>query len=65
LLDQAAAAFNDAQDALKAGDLARYQSDVNKGADLVRQAQQQSAGTTAPNPAPSQPQTTPTTTASA
>jgi uncharacterized membrane protein (UPF0182 family) len=46
LLDQAAAAFNDAQNALKAGDLAGYQSDVNKGADLVRQAQQQSTGAT-------------------
>jgi hypothetical protein len=65
LLDQAAAAFNDAQDALKAGDLGRYQADVQKGADLVRQAQQQSAGTTGSSPAPSQPQTTPTTTASA
>jgi uncharacterized membrane protein (UPF0182 family) len=65
LLDQAAAAFNDAQDALKAGDLARYQADVNKGADLVRQAQQQSAGsggTSGPAPASSTP---PTTTASA
>ena len=65
LLDQAAAAFNDAQDALKSGDLARYQADVNKGADLVRQAQQQasgSGGTSGPAPPSSTP---PTTTASA
>jgi uncharacterized membrane protein (UPF0182 family) len=55
LLDQAAAAFNDAQDALKAGDLARYQADVNKGAALVAQAQQLAGGTP----------TTSTTTASA
>jgi uncharacterized membrane protein (UPF0182 family) len=58
LLDQAAAAFNDAQDALKAGDLARYQTDVNKGADLVRQAQQ-AVATSSSTP------TTSTTTASA
>jgi uncharacterized protein len=63
LLDQAAAAFNDAQDALKAGDLARYQADVNKGADLVRQAQQL-ASTPAPASAPAS-STPPTTTASA
>jgi uncharacterized membrane protein (UPF0182 family) len=45
LLDQAAAAFNDAQAALQAGDLARYQADVNKGAALVAQAQQAAGGT--------------------
>ena len=51
LLDQAAAAFKDADDALKAGDLARYQADVNNGANLVRQAQQQAGGTTTTTPA--------------
>jgi len=39
-------------DALKAGDLARYQSDVNKGADLVRQAQQQAGANSAPATTP-------------
>ena len=66
ILDQAAAAFNDAQDALKAGDLARYQSDVNKGAGLVRQAQQASGNSGGGTSAPSSPSSTPpTTTASA
>jgi uncharacterized protein len=61
LLDQAAAAFTDAQSALQAGDLGRYQSDINKAQQLVTQAQQQSS-----TPAPtSGPATTPTTTASA
>jgi len=59
LLDQAAAAFNDAQAALSRGDLAGYQASVNKGADLVRQAQSASAGTSA-TPA-QQSQTTATT----
>src|SRR5207248_9914287 len=53
LLDQAASAFNDAQDALKAGDLGRYKADVDKGADLVRQAQAAStAGSGAPATTP-------------
>jgi uncharacterized membrane protein (UPF0182 family) len=57
LLDQAAQAFTDAQAALTRGDLNGYQTSVNKGADLVRQAQQASGSTPAP--------TTNTTTASA
>jgi uncharacterized membrane protein (UPF0182 family) len=38
LLDQAANALNDADAALKAGDLARYQRDVNTARDLINQA---------------------------
>ncbi|MBV8984266.1 MAG: hypothetical protein JO248_07480, partial [Acidimicrobiia bacterium] len=63
LLDQAATHFNNAQNALKNGDLAGYQNEVNAGVALVQQAQQQSANTSTPAPAPSG--SPPTTTASA
>src|SRR5436305_7735554 len=58
ILDQAAAAFNDAQDALKRGDLAGYQNEVNAGAEDVRKAQQASGGSSGPG---QQTQTPPTT----
>src|SRR5436305_1544865 len=48
LLDQAATHFNNAQDALKRGDLSAYQKEVDAGADLVRQAQK--ASTPGPQP---------------
>jgi len=63
LLDQAATHFNNAQNALKNGDLAGYQNEVNAGVALVQQAQQQSANTGTSAPAPSG--SPPTTTASA
>jgi hypothetical protein len=46
LLGQANDAYNDAQTALKNGDLSGYQKAVDKMADLIRQAQQGSAPTT-------------------
>jgi uncharacterized protein len=42
LLDQAATALEDAQKALERGDLAGYQTGVNRARDLIRQAQQAS-----------------------
>ncbi|MBV8162394.1 MAG: UPF0182 family protein [Acidimicrobiia bacterium] len=55
LLDQAAAAFNDAQTALQQGNLATYQADINHGSDLVKQAQALENNAT-----PTQGSTTPT-----
>jgi len=47
LLAQAGTAYNDAQTALKAGNLAEYQKAVDRMADLIRQAAAASgAGTT-------------------
>ena len=57
LLNSAATHFNNAQDALRRGDLAGYQNEVNAGAKDVQQAQQISGGPGAPQ----QPQTPPTT----
>jgi uncharacterized membrane protein (UPF0182 family) len=47
LLAQAETAYNDAQTALKNGDLAGYQKAVERVADLIRQARQASGATTA------------------
>ena len=58
LLNDAATHFNNAQDALKRGDLAGYQNEVNAGAEDVRKAQQASGGSSGPG---QQTQTTPTT----
>jgi uncharacterized membrane protein (UPF0182 family) len=63
LLSDAATHFNNAQTALKNGDLAGYQNEVNAGVKDVQQAQQ-AAGTSTPAPA-SGSSTPPTTTASA
>ena len=67
LLDQAAAAFNDAQTALKNGDLTGYQNNVNKAQQLITAAQQASgnAGPSTPAPSGSPSGSPPTTTASA
>jgi hypothetical protein len=57
LLDQADQAYNDAQTALKAGDLAGYQRAVDRVADLIRQARA-APGTPAPPAASSTTTTT-------
>jgi hypothetical protein len=66
LLAQATALYNDAQTALRNGDLAKYQADVNQIGVLVAQAQRVSAAsaTPAPNAAPTTPTTRPGTTSS-
>ena len=46
LLQQAETAYNDAQTALKAGDLSGYQKAVDKMADLIRQSRAVAAPTT-------------------
>ena len=58
LLAQAETAYNDAQTALKAGNLAEYQKQVDKMADLIRQAGQASGGPTSTNGAASTTTTT-------
>jgi uncharacterized membrane protein (UPF0182 family) len=60
LLAQADAAYNDAQAALKSGDLSGYQKAVDKMADLIRQAQQATAPTTTTSAPPAGATTTTT-----
>ncbi|MBW8827021.1 MAG: UPF0182 family protein [Acidobacteria bacterium] len=55
LLAQAAAAFSDADKALRSGDLATYQKKVNEGRDLVQQARTQSSRSKASTPTTTQP----------
>jgi uncharacterized membrane protein (UPF0182 family) len=50
LLDQAIAEFTAADQALKAGDLAGYQSHTKKGEDLVRQARAAQSSSSSPSP---------------
>jgi uncharacterized membrane protein (UPF0182 family) len=52
LLQQAETAYNDAQAALKNGDLSAYQKAVDKMADLIRQSRQVAAPTTSTTTAP-------------
>ncbi|HYH52038.1 MAG TPA: UPF0182 family protein [Acidimicrobiia bacterium] len=52
LLAQAGTAYNEAQAALKAGNLAEYQSAVDRMADLIRQAQSASGASTTTTTAP-------------
>jgi len=52
LLAQAVNAYNDAQTALKNGDLAGYQKDVDHMADLIRQSQSAGPGPTTSTTAP-------------
>ncbi|HWC38230.1 MAG TPA: UPF0182 family protein [Acidimicrobiales bacterium] len=62
LLAQAQAAYAQAQNDLKAGDLGKYQTDINQAGDLLNQASQAASASAAPStPAPST--TTPSTTA--
>jgi uncharacterized membrane protein (UPF0182 family) len=61
LLAQAQAAYAQAQNDLKAGDLGKYQTDINQAGNLLNQAAQASASAAPPSPTPST--TTPTTTA--
>jgi uncharacterized membrane protein (UPF0182 family) len=44
LLNQASAKYQQAQDALRSGDLGTYQSLINQVGDLIRQAQQAAGG---------------------
>jgi uncharacterized protein len=60
LLNQASAAFNSAQAALKNGDLAEYQKDINEAGKLIDQARQAAAATPTAPSTPTTP-TTPTT----
>ena len=66
LLSQAAQKFNDADTALRAGDLGKYQTLVKQAQDLVAQAQQQlnTGSTASPTPSTTTPTTKPTATAS-
>jgi len=57
LLARAQAAYAQAQNDLKAGDLGKYQTDINQAGDLLNQASQAAAASAAPAP------TTPSTTA--
>jgi uncharacterized protein len=52
LLNQASNAYNDAQTALKSGDLAAYQKDVDHMADLIRQSQAVTTPASTPTTAP-------------
>ena len=61
LLAQADTAYNDAQTALKSGDLAAYQKAVDRVAELIRQAR---AATGAPTTTTTTPPATTTTTRS-
>ena len=60
LLNQASAAFNAAQAALKNGDLAEYQKDINQAGKLIDQAAKAAAATPTTPSSPTTP-TTPTT----
>ena len=51
LLQEATVHYNRAQDALKAGQLGTYQSEMDQVGQLIQQAQS-AAGTTAPTPTP-------------
>jgi len=62
LLDQAAAKFNAADDALRSGDLGTYQRLVKEARDLVAQAQAQLSGGTATTPSTSSTSSTTSTT---
>jgi uncharacterized membrane protein (UPF0182 family) len=63
LLDQADQAYNDAQVALKAGDLAGYQRAVDRVADLIRQARAASGAPPPTPPSSSPPSSSPPTSA--
>ncbi len=62
LLDQAAEKFNQAEDALRNGDLGTYQRLVKEAQDLVSQAQSQLSGEVSPSTGSSPTSTTSTTT---
>ncbi|HEY4026570.1 MAG TPA: UPF0182 family protein [Candidatus Dormibacteraeota bacterium] len=53
LVTQALQHYNAAQDALKQGDLAKYQSEMNQVGQLLQQVQGLQASSTAPSPTPS------------
>jgi len=53
LLQQALLAFQRADAALRAGDLATYQQEIDKAQQLIQQANQAAGGSTSPSPSPS------------
>src|SRR5215469_13443951 len=53
LVQQALTAYNNAQTALKSGDLATYATDMNQVGQLLQQIQAAQSGTPAPSPSPS------------
>jgi hypothetical protein len=53
LLDQALQAFQRADAALRAGDLATYQQEIDNAQRLIQQANQAAGGTATPSPSPS------------
>ena len=63
LLVQAQAAYAQAQNDLKAGDLGKYQTDINQAGDLLNQAAQAASAAAAAPPTTAPPTTAPPTTA--